>query len=107
MPDTQSQPQTQLTWKETIDHTVGSVLKYFHTLTNDETSTFLMNGEDPTLDFSEVRKALIESDRFPKYYAVRDNIIINLGFSIDSKALRIERNDHDFVGRYCRLLVKP
>jgi len=59
---------------------------------------------DSTLDFSEVRKSLIETERFPKYYAVKENIIISLGFNIDGQD--VERGEHDLVGRYGLFIVR-
>jgi len=63
-------------------------------------------NEDFTLDHSEIRKALIETERFPKYYAVKENIIINLGFNIAETDLGIERGEHDLVGRYGLFIVR-
>jgi len=72
----------------------------------EEGHTLAMSGDDsdPTLDLSEIRKALIETERFPKYYAVKDNIIINLGFNIDGQD--VERAEHDLVGRYGLFIVR-
>jgi len=64
----------------------------------------LSNDYDDTLDFSEIRKALIETERFPKYYAVKENIIISLGFNIDGQD--VERGEHDLVGRYGLFIVR-
>lgn len=66
-----------------------------HTLNHDTT--------DLTLEDSEVRKALIESERFPKYYAVKGNIIVNLGFSLPDD---VESDAHDLVNRYGLFIVR-
>ena len=80
---------------------------FFNWIAKDEGQAILINSGDelnPSLDFSEIRKALIQTERFPKYYAVKENIIIDLGFNIDGQD--VERGEHDLVGRYGLFIVR-
>lgn len=62
-----------------------------------------ITGIDDELDGSELRKSLIESERFPKYYAVRGNTILNLGFSLPEE---VSSDLHELVGRYALFIVR-
>ncbi len=52
---------------------------------------------------AETRKSLIESERFPKYYAVKGNTILNLGFSLPEE---VSSDFHELVGRYGLFIVR-
>lgn len=78
---------------------------FFSFLSGEEGHRIELNSEfESELDFSDLRKSLIETERFPKYYAVKGNIIVNLGFDLDGKD--VESGEHDLIGRYGLFIVR-
>lgn len=91
--------------KERMADAVTAILKHFdYENPAEQMARPELEKSDVVLDFSVIRKALIETDRFPKYYAIKENIIIDLGFNIDGQD--VERGEHDLVGRYGLFIVR-
>jgi len=86
-----------------MEHLTQARDAIFGWLSHGEGHSLTVTNTGNEVEDAEIRKSLIESERFPKYYAVKENTILSLGFSLPEE---VSSDFHELVGRYGLFIIR-